>query len=150
MSCNKSFLNPTTGCNEDLGLPKQLILVKKTFKFASITLAQAIANWNAGIYSKDLYVLPLLASVEANNTDAVYEDTPWSKYKVKDGIMGFKVMYDAGIDLNTSLQSFDSSGELGVYIAFESYSLNNTIFSFNQFQLFVIQVAAYIIQCAGR
>jgi hypothetical protein len=101
-------------------MPMQLVLVKKTFSFASISVAQVLANWKAGIYSKDAFVLPLLSSAEANNTEAVYEDTAWKKSKVRDGLMGLKVMYDAGIDLNTKLQSFDTAGELGVYIAFES------------------------------
>jgi hypothetical protein len=120
MSCTNSYLNPLTGCNEDLGLPMQLILVKKTFSFASISVAQALANWQTGIYSKDIFVLPLLASAEDNGTESTYEDTSWRKAKLRDGQMGFKVMYDAGIDLNTKLQSFGTAGELGVYIAFES------------------------------
>ena len=120
MICTKTYLNPTTGCDEDLGPLMQVILASNTFQFNTQALAQELANWQSGIYSKNIYVLPVISAVELMNTDEIYDETPYRKMPVASGKMGWKVTFDAGIDLNTKLQSFSSNGDLSVFLAFKS------------------------------
>lgn len=120
MGCTKTYLNPTTGCNEDLGPLMQVILASNTASFATQALAQELVNWQAGIQSKDYFILPIISSVELMNTEDIYDETPYRKMHVASGKMGWKVAFDAGIDLNTKLQSFTSNGSLSVFLAFKS------------------------------
>ena len=121
MSCaTKKYKHPTTRCNEDLGPLMQVILASNTFQFNTQALAQELANWQSGIYNSNIYILPIISAVELMNTDVVNHEPPYRKMPVASGKMGWKVSFDAGVDLNTKLQSLSSTGELGVFLAFKS------------------------------
>lgn len=121
MSCDTNkALHPTTGCNEDQGPLKKVAFVKMPFKFASLSLAMEYANWETAIQNEDIFILPDIANVEAMDTDDLYDETSYRKMKTASGKKGFKISYDANLDLNAKLQSFESNGGYGVFLMYES------------------------------
>ena len=120
MDCNTERKNVSTLCNNDMGPLMQIGFANAAFKFSTLALAMELANWQAGIDSKNIYMLPKVASVESMDTEDLYDETSYRKAKVKSGKKGFKISYDTNLDLNAKIQSFESNGGLSVFMFFES------------------------------
>ena len=119
MSCDTNQKNPTTLANCQLGLLSQFALIRKSKFFSTFTLAMVKANWDALVYSGDMFILPTLLSVESADEETVYQKTDLKEVFVRGGQMSIKGAIDGSLDLHTKLRSLSSSGEWAVILLFE-------------------------------
>ena len=120
MGCGASGSNPSTPCNKQEGLRKKYFLVKNTFKFATNTEAETLANWQTAIQNKDIIPLPAVIGREPANEGAVYEQTPYGSIHVRDGRMEEKIIIMANSDLASKIRGLKSAGEYGLFYAYDS------------------------------
>lgn len=101
-----------SSCDKIIGLPKSFIFTPSNF---SMTLENALleATWQDAVKASSggrILWAPNAHSIENLSTDAVYDDTVLSSYKVDDGRYVWQFFMPLNMKQHRALKSYDKSG----------------------------------------
>lgn len=71
-STNDLVSGSDPNCDVQIGAPEKLIFTPLDFSFATIALAQDIANWNTAIAAEEVFPLPLVEEYTNDSEDDTY------------------------------------------------------------------------------
>lgn len=94
---------------------KTIILATETFQFDSIAAMKLVANYDAGIVSKDLSPFPNVEGIEPANTEAIIKNGRYIDYTLKNGVSGAAYRFDLSICTYEALKTYINSGFTRVF-----------------------------------
>ena len=117
MSVNEICGNETTIKTLNTGGKKQClegavrtyILTKGDFKFDTLALAKAKANWETAKAAKNIVVFYDVEELEPNNTDAVITNGRFRDYKIKDSVKGVSYTHYLSTCSHEALKTYEDS-----------------------------------------